>query len=268
MIYFDDSVLPLHGVTDDIGLNLAAHFYNSSIQWHRPKRGGDELTSIWTTWSARRMVYDIERGKAAGILPLPWQTDTCIGSWHYDQRHFRAASLQDRRRGHPDAGGHREQKRQPDVERAAATRRHAGLGRNQNRQRHRRVAEGQRRRHLRDAPVEDLRRRTIDADRREGPFRRPERRAASDRSRRRTSVSRNPRMARRFTPSSWQFRPTAQSPSNRSPAIPPNWPGKIGSVHMLGRWGKLKFTRDESGLHVTLPEKQPGQIAFALKIQS
>jgi alpha-L-fucosidase len=34
MIYFDDDVLPLHGVTDEIGLKLAAHFYNSSIQWH------------------------------------------------------------------------------------------------------------------------------------------------------------------------------------------------------------------------------------------
>ena len=47
----------------------------------------------------------------------------------------------------------------------------------------------------------------------------------------------------------------------------PNWPGKIGSVRLLGNSGKLKFTRDENGLHVTLPEKQPGQIAFALKIQ-
>ena len=34
------------------------------------------------------MVYDIERGKAPGILPLPWQTDTCIGSWHYDRAIF------------------------------------------------------------------------------------------------------------------------------------------------------------------------------------
>ena len=26
--------------------------------------------------------------RPAGILPLPWQTDTCIGSWHYDQAIF------------------------------------------------------------------------------------------------------------------------------------------------------------------------------------
>jgi alpha-L-fucosidase len=35
------------------------------------------------------MVYDIERGKAHGILPQPWQTDTCIGSWHYDANIFK-----------------------------------------------------------------------------------------------------------------------------------------------------------------------------------
>jgi hypothetical protein len=32
--------------------------------------------------------------------------------------------------------------------------------------------------------------------------------------------------------------------------------------------GKLKFTRDENGLHVLLPEKFDGKIACALKIQS
>ncbi len=32
------------------------------------------------------MVWDIERGQSNEIEPLPWQTDTCIGSWHYDRR--------------------------------------------------------------------------------------------------------------------------------------------------------------------------------------
>src|ERR1035437_8818292 len=43
--------------------------------------------------------------------------------------------------------------------------------------------------------------------------------------------------------------------------------GKIGSVRLVGG-GKVKFTRDESGLHVSLPEKFDGKIACALKIQS
>jgi hypothetical protein len=38
-------------------------------------------------------------------------------------------------------------------------------------------------------------------------------------------------------------------------------------VELLGG-GVLKFTRDEKGLHVTLPEKFDGKIALALKIKS
>jgi alpha-L-fucosidase len=37
---------------------------------------------------APAVVPDIERGVAEGIRPQPWQTDTCIGSWHYDRRIF------------------------------------------------------------------------------------------------------------------------------------------------------------------------------------
>jgi len=36
------------------------------------------------------MVWDIERGQSPRIEPLPWQTDTCIGSWHYDRRIYEA----------------------------------------------------------------------------------------------------------------------------------------------------------------------------------
>src|SRR5207245_4865736 len=34
------------------------------------------------------MVLDIERGRADRILPEPWQTDTCIGDWHYRRSTF------------------------------------------------------------------------------------------------------------------------------------------------------------------------------------
>lgn len=44
-------------------------------------------------------------------------------------------------------------------------------------------------------------------------------------------------------------------------------PGKIGSVRLLGG-GKLKLTRNASGLHVSMPEKFNGKTAFALKIRS
>jgi alpha-L-fucosidase len=38
------------------------------------------------------MVWDIERGAANQIEPLPWQTDTCIGQWHYKPGiHYKSA---------------------------------------------------------------------------------------------------------------------------------------------------------------------------------
>ncbi|MDW7981003.1 MAG: alpha-L-fucosidase [Verrucomicrobiales bacterium] len=87
MIYFDDTVLPFHGVTDAVGLHLVAHFYNTSIKWHGKNEAvvtGKHLNEM----QRRAMVYDIERGRALDILPQPWQTDTCIGHWHYDRDLF------------------------------------------------------------------------------------------------------------------------------------------------------------------------------------
>ena len=48
------------------------------------------------------------------------------------------------------------------------------------------------------------------------------------------------------------------------------WSGKISSVRLVGGgwWNKLKFTRDEAGLHISLPEKFDRKIAFALEIRS
>jgi alpha-L-fucosidase len=87
-IYFDDTVLPFHGVTDEVGLRLAAHFYNSSIRWHGRNEAVMNNKGL-NPMQREAMVYDIERGKAGQILPQPWQTDTCIGSWHYDQAIFK-----------------------------------------------------------------------------------------------------------------------------------------------------------------------------------
>ncbi len=87
MIYFDDTVLPFHGMTDEIGLELAAHFYNSSIQWHGRNEAVMNAKHL-DPQQCKALVYDIERGKATDILPEPWQTDTCIGDWHYDRQIF------------------------------------------------------------------------------------------------------------------------------------------------------------------------------------
>jgi alpha-L-fucosidase len=87
LVCYDDTVLPFHGVTDEIGLDLAAHFYNSSIARHGHNEAvvnGKHLDAL----QRKALVYDIERGKATGILPEPWQTETCLGDWHYDRAIF------------------------------------------------------------------------------------------------------------------------------------------------------------------------------------
>jgi len=89
LIYFDDTMLPLHllGGDDAYGLSLYAHFYNSSIR----RRGRNEAVvnaKGLQPIQRKAIVYDIERGKAGDILPEPWQTDTCLGDWHYRRSIF------------------------------------------------------------------------------------------------------------------------------------------------------------------------------------
>lgn len=86
LIYFDDTALPLHPVSD-AGLKIAAHFYNKSIK----EKGSLEAVlfgKILDEQQRKCMVWDIERGQSNNIEPLPWQTDTCIGSWHYNKPVF------------------------------------------------------------------------------------------------------------------------------------------------------------------------------------
>lgn len=80
LVYLDDYRIPF-GQT---GIDAVADYYNRSITWN-----GD----IDVVLTAKRLspyqrygiVEDVERGFLAGIQPQPWQTDTCIGSWHYDR---------------------------------------------------------------------------------------------------------------------------------------------------------------------------------------
>ena len=267
-IYFDDSVLPFHGVTDEVGLNLAAHFYNTRLD----KDGHTEAVmnnKMLDPMQREAMTYDIERGKADSILPLPWQTDTCIGSWHYDQAIFQhhgyksAASvvrmLADivskngnlmlsvplQRDGQPDAD---EIKIISEIgawmkingEAIYATRPWKTFG---------------------EGPS------TVVADK--GQFGGQK------------DVQKKPFTAEdiRFTQSKdgkifyaivleipKDGKVTIKSLASNSA----NWPGEIGSVRLVGSswWSKLEFTRDENGLHVSLPKKFTGKIAFALKIKS
>ncbi|NLR57444.1 alpha-L-fucosidase [Chitinophaga polysaccharea] len=86
LIYFDDSALPLWPVSD-AGLKIAAHFYNTSIKKHG-KLQAALFAKVLNEQQRKCMIWDIERGQSNEIEPLPWQTDTCIGGWHYDRRLF------------------------------------------------------------------------------------------------------------------------------------------------------------------------------------
>ena len=95
MIYFDDDALPLWPVSD-AGLKIAADFYNANMAQHGGKLEAVILGKQLNDAERQSIVWDIERGTSDRIEPLPWQTDTCIGNWHYsravyDGNHYKNA---------------------------------------------------------------------------------------------------------------------------------------------------------------------------------
>jgi alpha-L-fucosidase len=74
LVYFDDYGLPF-GQT---GIDAVAHYYAMS-------RDAVVTAKRLSNLQRRAIVEDVERGFVADIQPQPWQTDTCIGNWHYDR---------------------------------------------------------------------------------------------------------------------------------------------------------------------------------------
>lgn len=88
MLYFDDDIsrgLPLYGDDPTVGLRIAAHLYNVSMQQHGGTNEAVIAAKKISEDHKQCLLYDIERGGADTILPQPWQTDTCIGQWHYSK---------------------------------------------------------------------------------------------------------------------------------------------------------------------------------------
>jgi alpha-L-fucosidase len=95
MVYFDDTALPLWPISN-VGLEIASHYYNKSAKNNRGKVDVVINGKILNEQQRKCMVWDIERGQSNKIEPLPWQTCTCIGAWHYDRRiydnnHYKSA---------------------------------------------------------------------------------------------------------------------------------------------------------------------------------
>ena len=68
---------------DQWGYRLVSHYYNVIAKAH-----GGKVEGVYTSKNRKdcdegTCALDIERGVANDIRPQPWQTDTCIGEWHY-----------------------------------------------------------------------------------------------------------------------------------------------------------------------------------------
>lgn len=85
MLYFDNHDLPLQ----QAGLDMAAYFYNRSMQWNDGRLEG--VVTAKETPPQRRMglVDVVERGQKGYIDPFPWQTETCLGNWFYGEQYYR-----------------------------------------------------------------------------------------------------------------------------------------------------------------------------------
>ncbi len=95
LLYFDDTALPLWPVSN-VGLKIAAHFYNHNMQTHNGNLNGVIFGKILTPEQKKAIIWDVERGAPDKIQELPWQTCTCIGEWHYrrsvyDQNRYKSA---------------------------------------------------------------------------------------------------------------------------------------------------------------------------------
>jgi alpha-L-fucosidase len=78
-LLYSDGSMPFQ----EYGYSVVSHLYNKSAQ-----RNGGKVDAVYFSKRPRDSeqglcVLDRERGVLDDILARPWQTDTCIGNWHY-----------------------------------------------------------------------------------------------------------------------------------------------------------------------------------------
>ena len=81
LLYFDNPLFPLGWG----GMNIGAYFYNHNLQTHGGKLEGVLNIKNVPDRLAKSVVADYERGLTGGIVPYAWQSETCIGEWHYQR---------------------------------------------------------------------------------------------------------------------------------------------------------------------------------------
>ncbi|MGC4046802.1 MAG: alpha-L-fucosidase [Armatimonas sp.] len=86
-LLYTDGALPF----GPIGCEMLAHFYNTNMALHGGKLEAVYNLKDWTSSPGHGDyiegigVQDVERGGLSEIKPAPWQTDTAIGDWFYNQ---------------------------------------------------------------------------------------------------------------------------------------------------------------------------------------
>jgi alpha-L-fucosidase len=255
VLYFDNTELPL----GQAGLDIAAHFYNANMKNHGGRLEAVLNSKGLTPDHTGTMVLDIERGRADRILPAAWQTDTCIGEWHYRRSLFE---------------NHRYKTADTVVKTLIDI-----VSKNGNL--------------LLSIPLRADG--TIDDDEqkllaglaawmpanREAIFgTRPFTVFGEGAPDIKGSANFNENAARPYTAEDIRFTAKGRTlyafalawPSAGKIAIKtlakgsPGYPGEVAKVELLGSKGALTFVRDTSGLVVDLPEQKPHDYAYALKI--
>ena len=84
LIYFDDSVLPFWPV-NDTGLEVVAHYYNHSMSLRKNRLDVVVFGKKLQEEHKKAIVWDVEKGIPDACQERPWQTCTCLGSWHYNR---------------------------------------------------------------------------------------------------------------------------------------------------------------------------------------
>jgi alpha-L-fucosidase len=237
----------------EIGYKLVSHYYNTIAKAHRGAVEGIFTSKTPKDCETGTCALDIERGVADDIMPNPWQTDTCIGNWHYkrDIKYKTPKTVVDMlcdivsRNGNlmlniplPNSGA-------PDAEELA-------------------VVEG------------IAKWMTVNSD---GIYGTRPWKVSGNGAAKSADQKFNERNRKDLTPSDVRFTTKGGAlyafvmgwPETEA-AIPmlglggKNDVGKIQSVELLGHRGKLKFTQDEQSLRVQLPPEKPCEHAIALKI--
>jgi alpha-L-fucosidase len=263
LLYFDDTVLPLYPISD-VGLKIAAHYYNSNQAQHDGQLQAVMLGKGLNPEQRQCMVWDIERGTSDRIEPLPWQTDTCIGSWHYS-----LATFEKHRYKTADAVIHTLcdiVSKNGCLQLSIPVKGDGTIDSDE-------VAFLQEMAKWMDVNKEaifDTRPWSIYG---EGPSTQT---GTAARAGNFNEGRTKPLTAAdiRFTANGDTLYAIAMGwPADGKLTIKslatgsPNYTGDLGDVHLLGSDEKLKCVRDENGLTITLPEQKPGDHAFVFKIQ-